>query len=87
MFLYDLETDNGLSVNEEFDLKGKLTTFKNIFTSFSLNQYNIFDSYTLIPDNVEKLYLIELYGETYLTPDPKFSGKRKNIHMDSNISN
>ena len=86
LFLYDLETDNGLSVNEEFDLKGKLTTFKNIFTSFSLNQYNIFDSYTLIPDNVEK-HLIELYGETYLTPDPKWhSGKRKNRHMDSNIS-
>ena len=50
------------------------------------NQYNIFDSYALIPDNVEK-HLIELYGETYLTPDPKWhSGKRKNRYMDSNIS-
>ena len=82
LVLYGLETDNGLSVEEEFAYYGKLSTYENLFSKFNLGSMNIFDTVISIPSNIHQ-HLIELYGPDYVIPDPNWhSSKRINRQKD-----
>ena len=82
LVLYDLETDNGLSAEEEFAYSGKLNTYENLFSKFNLESINIFDNVISIPSNIHQ-HLIELYGPEYVIPDPNWhSSKRINRQKD-----
>ena len=74
---YDLETSSGLSIEEEQGKGSKVVPYKNIFTKFKLKKRFFNDIEILFPENIEQ-HLTELYGESYLIPDPKWNqDKRK----------
>jgi len=74
---FDLETDSGLSIEEELSVDKNIRPYKNIFTRFSLKQYSYREDIILVPENLEE-HLVELYGRTYMVPDPKWrNNKRK----------
>lgn len=81
---YDLESDSGLSVEEEDDLNMKIYPFENYIKLFQLEKYIFKNNEILVPTNV-KNYLSELYGEKFMIPNSKWRQKyRKNRNINRN---
>ena len=79
---YDLESDSGLSVEEEDDLNMKIYPFENYIKIFQLEKYVFKNNKILVPTNV-KNYLSELYGEKFMIPNSKWRQKyRKNRNIN-----
>tara|TARA_B100000989_G_C19408896_1_gene413411 strand:- start:68 stop:790 length:723 start_codon:yes stop_codon:yes gene_type:complete len=79
---YDLESDSGLSVEEEDDLNMKIYPFENYIKLFQLEKYVFKNNEILVPTNV-KNYLRELYGEKFMIPNSKWRQKyRKNRNIN-----
>ena len=73
---YDLETTSGLSIEEEQGEGSKVVPYKNIFTKFKLKRRFFNEIEILFPENIEQ-HLTELYGESYLIPDPKWNQDKR----------
>ena len=84
--VYDLESESGKSIEEELDESSIIHTYRNIFTKFTLDDYIFRDRLILMPSNKEE-HLVELYGEDYLTPDPKWENKMRKSRFLSKVEN
>jgi len=74
--VYDLESESGKSIEEELDEIGTIHPYRNLFTKFTLEDYPFQDNLILMPSNKEE-HLVELYGEDYLIPNPKWDNKMR----------
>ena len=75
-YTYDLETDTGLSIEEELNETTVIRPYINIFTPFTLVEKQFRQREILFPSNYE-LHLKELYGSTYMIPDKSWHSNKR----------